>query len=305
MSAVLAQLVRSGLVESTHSGHLILISADGTDLLTLGDVDAEMYPRSAIKSLQAAAMVRSGLTLNDEQLALVCASHGGTVRHQEVALEILQSVGLTESDLQNTPDRPIDHEARIAWGAKPATSLAANCSGKHAGMLATCVTNGWDIRNYLDIDHPLQIAIAKEITELTGQKINRVSTDGCGAPLFSMSTRSIAVAARNMRINHDPIFTKLINACLKHPEMILAEGAFDTRIMQAVPGLFVKGGAESVMLASLPDGRAIAWKISDGSNRANGPLMKAALAKFDITIEGEEVDVLGGGTLVGSLRASF
>ena len=305
MSAVLAQLVRSGLVESTHSGHLILINADGTDLLTLGDVDAEMYPRSAIKSLQAAAMVRSGLNLNDEQLALVCASHGGTVRHQEVALEILQSVGLTESDLQNTPDRPLDHEARIAWGAKPATSLAANCSGKHAGMLATCVTNGWDVKNYLDIDHPLQIAIAKEITELTGQKINRVSTDGCGAPLFSMSTRSIAVAARNMRINHDPIFTKLINACLKHPEMILAEGAFDTRIMRAVPGLFVKGGAESVMLASLPDGRAFAWKISDGSNRVNGPLMKATLAKFDITIEGEEVDVLGGGTLVGSLRASF
>ena len=305
MSAVLAQLVRSGLVESTHSGHLILISSDGTDLLTLGDVDAEMYPRSAIKSLQAAAMVRSGLNLNDEQLALVCASHGGTVRHQEVALEILQSVGLTESDLQNTPDRPLDHEARIAWGAKPATSLAANCSGKHAGMLATCVTNGWDIKNYLDIDHPLQIAIAKEITELTGQKINRVSTDGCGAPLFSMSTRSIAVAARNMRINHDPIFTKLINACLKHPEMILAEGAFDTRIMRAVPGLFVKGGAESVMLASLPDGRAIAWKISDGSNRVNGPLMKAALAKFGITIEGENIDVLGGGSLVGSLSASF
>ena len=305
MSAVLAQLVRSGLVESTHSGHLILISSDGTDLLTLGDVDAEMYPRSAIKSLQAAAMVRSGLNLNNKQLALVCASHGGTVRHQEVALEILQSVGLTESDLQNTPDRPLDHEARIAWGAKPATSLAANCSGKHAGMLATCVTNGWDIRNYLDIDHPLQIAIAREITELTGQKINRVSTDGCGAPLFSMSTRSIAVAARNMRINHDPIFTKLINACLKHPEMILAEGAFDTRIMRAVPGLFVKGGAESVMLASLPDGRAIAWKISDGSNRVNGPLMKAALAKFGITIEGEDIDVLGGGTLVGSLSASF
>jgi L-asparaginase II len=264
-----------------------------------------MYPRSAIKSLQAAAMVRSGLTLNDEQLALVCASHGGTARHQEVALEILQTVGLTDADLQNTPDRPIDHEARIAWGAKAATRLAANCSGKHAGMLATCVANSWDIKNYLDVSHPLQIAIAKEITELTGQPINRVSVDGCGAPLFSMSTRSIAVAARNMRTNQDPVFTKVINACLKHPEMILAEGAFDTRIMRAVPGLFVKGGAESVMLASLPDGRAIAWKISDGSNRANGPLMKAALAKFGITIEGEKIDVLGGGTLVGSLSASF
>jgi L-asparaginase II len=250
-------------------------------------------------------MVRSGLTLNDEQLALVCASHGGTARHQEVALEILQTVGLTDADLQNTPDRPIDHEARIAWGAKAATRLAANCSGKHAGMLATCVANDWDIKNYLAVSHPLQIAIAKEITELTGQPINRVSVDGCGAPLFSMSTRSIAVAARNMRINHDPVFTKIINACLKHPEMILAEGAFDTRMMRAVAGLFVKGGAESVMLASLPDGSAIAWKIADGANRANGPLMKAALAKFGVKIEGEVIDVLGGGTLVGSLSATF
>ena len=146
MSVVLAQLVRSGLIESTHSGFLILISADGTDLLTLGDVDAEMYPRSAIKSLQAAAMVRRGLKLNDEQLALVCASHGGTERHQEVALEILQSAGLSESDLQNMPDRPMDRKARISWGAKPATSLAANCSGKHAGMLATCVVNGWETK---------------------------------------------------------------------------------------------------------------------------------------------------------------
>jgi L-asparaginase II len=305
MSVVLAELVRSGLVESTHSGHLILMAADGSDLLVLGEVEAEIYPRSAIKSLQAAAMVRAGLNLNEEQLALVCASHGGTSRHQEVALKILQSVGLSESDLQNTPDAPLDREARIEWGDKPATSLAANCSGKHSGMLATCVVNGWDIKTYRNADHPLQVAIAREITELIGESIDRVSIDGCGAPLFSMSTRSIAVAARKMRIDSDPIFARVISACLKHPEMILAEGAFDTRMMRAVPGLFVKGGAESVMLASLADGSAIAWKISDGSNRANGPLMKAALAKFGINIEGEAVDVLGGGNVVGSLSATF
>ena len=305
MSAVLAQLVRSGLIESTHSGHLILIAADGTDLLTLGDVDAEMYPRSAIKSLQAAAMVRAGLNLNDEQLALVCASHGGAKRHQEVALEILKSSGLSELDLQNTPDFPIDRSARIAWGDKTATSVAANCSGKHAGMLATCVVNGWDIKTYRDANHPLQIAIANEIRDLTGQSVSRTSIDGCGAPLFSMSTRSIAVAARKMRIDSDPVFTKIVSACLRHPEMILAEGAFDTRMMRAVPGLFVKGGAESVMLASLADGSAIAWKISDGNNRVNGPMMKAALAKFGINIEGEAVDVLGGGKVVGSLSATF
>jgi L-asparaginase II len=305
MSVVLAELVRSGLVESTHSGHLMLMTADGSDLLALGDVEAEIYPRSAIKSLQAAAMVRAGLNLNDEQLALVCASHGGTNHHQKVALEILQSVGLSESELQNTPDAPLDREARIKWGDKPATSLAANCSGKHSGMLATCVVNGWDIKTYRDADHPLQLAIAREMAELIGKSIDRVSIDGCGAPLFSMSTRSLAVAARKMRINSDPIFARVISACLKHPEMILAEGAFDTRMMKAVPGLFVKGGAESVMLASLADGSAIAWKISDGSNRANGPLMKAALAKFGINIEGEAVDVLGGGKVVGSLSATF
>ena len=305
MSVVLAELVRSGLIESTHSGHLILMAADGSELLTLGDVDAEIYPRSAIKSLQAAAMVRAGLELNDEQLALVCASHGGTERHQEVALQILQSVGLSETELQNTPDAPLDRKARIKWGDMPATSLAANCSGKHSGMLATCVVNGWDIKTYRNADHPLQIAIAKEITELIGESIDRVSVDGCGAPLFSMSTRSIAVAARKMRIDSDPVFAKVISACLKHPEMILAEGAFDTRMMRAVPGLLVKGGAESVMLASLADGSAIAWKISDGSNRANGPLMKAALGKFGINLEGEAVDVLGGGNVVGSLSATF
>jgi len=305
VSVVLAQIVRSGLIESTHSGYLILISADGSDLLTLGDVDAEMYPRSAIKSLQAAAMVRHGLALNDEQLALVCASHGGTERHQEVVLEILKGAGLSESDLQNTPDRPIDRKARVSWGAKPATALAANCSGKHAGMLATCVVNSWDIKTYRDANHPLQIAIASEIENLTGKSINRVSIDGCGAPLFSMSTRSIAVAARKMRIDPDPIFVTVVNACLKHPEMILAEGAFDTRMMRAVPGLLVKGGAESVMLASLADGSAIAWKISDGGNRANGPMMKAALARFGINVEGEAVDVLGGGNVVGSLSATF
>jgi L-asparaginase II len=305
MGAVLAELIRSGLVESTHSGQLLLMAADGSDLLALGDVEAEIYPRSAIKSLQAAAMLRSGLNLNDEQLALVCASHGGTTRHQEVALEILRSVGLSESDLQNTPDAPLDREARIKWGDKPATSLAANCSGKHSGMLATCVVNGWDIKTYRDADHPLQLAIAREIAELIGKSIDRVSVDGCGAPLFSMSTRSIAVAARKMRIDSDPIFSRVISACLKHPEMILAEGAFDTRMMKAVPGLFAKGGAESVMLASLADGSAIAWKISDGSNRVNGPLMRAALAKFGINIEGEAVDVLGGGKVVGSLSATF
>jgi L-asparaginase II len=305
MSEVLAELIRSDLVESAHSGHLLLLNSDGSDLFKLGDVDGEIFPRSAIKSFQAAAMVRSGLNLENEELALVCASHGGTTRHQEVALAILKSVGLSEIDLQNMPDHPLDQKARREWGNKPPTSLAANCSGKHAGMLATCVINGWDLKSYLNPGHPLQIAIADEITSLIGKPIKRVSVDGCGAPLFTMSTRDIATAAHKMRIDSDLVFAKLISACLRYPEMILNEGSFDTRMMRLVPGLFVKGGAESVMLASLATGQSIAWKIQDGGNRANGPLMQSALAKFGITITSEEIDVLGGGIKIGQLSATF
>ena len=302
---VLAEYVRDGIVESQHFGHLMALDASGAPALIKGDPNALIYPRSAIKSIQASAMVRHGFDSQVRNLALLCASHSGSRSHQEVALQILKEAGLDENALQCVVDRPLGIAERKEWGDKKPTRLAMNCSGKHAGMLATCVVNGWDLKTYRDANHPLQIAIANEITELTGKPINRVSIDGCGAPLFSMSTRSIAVAARKMRKDNDPVFSKVISACLKHPEMILAEGGFDTRMMRAVPGLLVKGGAESVMLASLADGSAIAWKISDGANRANGPMMKAALAKLGITIEGEVVDVLGGGTVVGELRASF
>jgi L-asparaginase II len=302
---LLAVMTRSGMVESQHYGHLVILSPDGSTLLDLGQSRAQMFPRSAIKSMQAVAMVRSGLNLEGRNLAIVCASHGGTDEHQEVALENLKSVGLDASALMNTPDKPIDESARKAWGDKTPTSLAANCSGKHSGMLATCVINGWDTKTYKRADHPLQIAIKKELEILAEEKIELTSIDGCGAPLFTMSTLGMARAARTMRISGYPVHTKIVDACIANPRMIFAEGAFDTRMMQKVPGLFVKGGAESVMVASLPDGHAITWKVLDGSKRVDGPIMVAALARCGITVSGESVEVMGGSEVLGEISAAF
>lgn len=303
--ALLVTMVRAGMVESQHYGHLVALNADGSSLLNLGETDTPIFPRSAIKSMQAVAMVRNGLNFTGEHLAIVCASHGGTSEHRRVVEENLASVGLTAADLMNTPDKPIDEQARIEWGSAAPSSLAANCSGKHSGMLATCVINGWDTKSYKQPDHPLQIAIRKELEILTEEIIHLVTADGCGAPLFAMTTMGIAKAARTMRISGDPVHQSIVQACIENPRMILAESGFDTRVMKQVPGLFVKGGAESVMVASLPDGRAVTWKVLDGSKRVDGPIMVAALKHFGITLTGEEVPVYGGAEVVGEFTAAF
>jgi len=302
---LLAVLTRSGMVESQHYGHLVILNSDGSLLLDLGQTRAQMFPRSAIKSMQAVAMVRHGLNFEGRNLAIVCASHGGTDEHQEVVRENLASVGLGVDALMNTPDKPLEEKARKAWADKAPTSLAANCSGKHSGMLATCVINGWDVKTYKNANHPLQLVIKKELEILTEEKIDLTSIDGCGAPLFTMSTLGMARAARTMRISGDLVHQKIVEACIANPRMIFAEGSFDTRLMQKVPGLFVKGGAESVMVASLPDGRTITWKVLDGSKRVDGPIMVAALAHFGIEVSGESIDVMGGTEVLGEISGTF
>ena len=168
---VLLEVIRNEMVESIHNGHLLILDSSGNDLLKLGDVDELIYPRSAVKSLQASAMLRAGLKVSGPQLALACASHAGSQAHLDVALSILRGAGVDESALRNTPDRPLDPKERAAWGDKAPTSLAANCSGKHSAMVATCVANGWDLESYKKADHPLQRAIAAEFEKLSGEKI--------------------------------------------------------------------------------------------------------------------------------------
>jgi L-asparaginase II len=300
---VLAELTRNGLVESVHSGHLIMLNADGSIHKVKGSVDMPIFPRSSVKCMQASAMVRNGLKLEPRLLALVEASHSGAAIHQEGVLEILAGAGLSESDLQCAFDKPLGDQERIAWGEKPATRLAMNCSGKHAGMLATCVINGWDIKTYLNADHPLQVAVLNEIEGLVGAKVSNKTFDGCGAPLFAVTTRELANAIRNITISKDPVHVEVMSAARAFPEMVAGDGRLTTRTMQSVVGLFMKEGAEAVEVASMSDGRTLVFKISDGSWRAFGAIMHAALLEWGITTTEEAFNVYGGANIVGGMRA--
>ena len=193
LGEILAEVVRSGVVESIHAGHFVALNSDGSILAQKGDPTRAMYSRSSLKSIQASAMVRAGLDLEPRLLALVCASHAGTAMHQDGALEILGKAGLDASALMCVIDRPLDELLRRS--AVP-TRLAMNCSGKHAGMILTCYINGWPIDSYLDESHPLQIAIKDEVETMSGEKISLVSVDGCGAPLFMFSLLGLARAVR-------------------------------------------------------------------------------------------------------------
>jgi L-asparaginase II len=301
--SVLAEYVRDGVVESKHFGHLIALDSNGAPALIKGDPNELIYPRSAIKSIQASAMVRHGLDSQVRLLALVCASHSGSKAHQEGALEILQGAGLTEAALQCVVDKPLGVAERKAWGDKEPTHLAMNCSGKHAGMLATCVINGWPIENYLDPSHPLQVAIIKEMENLAEEKIAKISTDGCGAPLFLMTMNGLAKAFHNLATSIDPVHKKVISACLANPEMVAGIGRSDTELMKSVPGLFLKIGAEGVQAGFMKDGSTVVFKVSDGAERAHQVILQDAFAKLGYDFYVKHTEVLGGGKPIGEIRA--
>src|SRR5512133_3582369 len=176
---VVAEIVRSGLVEGHHYGSVVALAADGAVAWSVGSVDTAVLPRSSNKPIEALAMVRLGLDLPPELLALACASHSGEAFRVEGARRILASAGLDESALQTPADYPLDDAAREelirAGGSR--SSILMNCSGKHSAMLATCVANGWDTATYLDPEHPLQQGILATFTELTGEPA-RVAVDG-------------------------------------------------------------------------------------------------------------------------------
>ena len=301
---ILIEVVRGAMVESIHHGRLLIVDGSGEDLLALGGVDQLIYPRSAIKSIQASAMVRAGLALEARDLALVCASHAGSAMHQESALRILASAGLSEKTLRNTPDKPLGLVERREWGDRETTSLAANCSGKHAGMVATSAINGWDLATYKDVSHPLQTLIRKEFEDLAAEKITAASVDGCGAPLFAMTLRGMVRAIHQITHSDDPVHREVVSACTTYPEMVSGKGRVVTDAMARVPGLLVKDGAEGVMIASLRGKGTMAWKMSDGSNRGDRPLLSASLSHLDIALEFERIPVYGDGKVVGEIRAS-
>jgi len=303
--AVLAEYVRDGFVESVHRGYLLALNADGSTNLALGNSEQLIFPRSCVKSIQGAAMVRAGLKLEPRLLALGCSSHSGSAEHLSAVREILALAKLDETALQCMLDRPLGEEDRRAWGDKPPTRISMNCSGKHAAMLLTCVTNGWPIESYLDPAHPLQAAIKTEIEALAGEAITLTSTDGCGAPLFLMSLAGLARAIRAITLSSDEVHQSVMNASRAFPEMVAGKGRLTTQMMEAVPGLYMKDGAEAVEVASMTDGRTLVFKVSDGSLRPFRVLVHAGLKRLGIDSPYEAENVLGGDRVIGAIRATF
>lgn len=308
--APLAIVSRSGVDESIHFGALVALNAAGDIEFAVGDPHVQVYPRSSTKPFQAVAMVRSGLRLPPEKLAVVCASHNGEQIHQQTARDILAGAGLSEDALENTADYPLhQHSAHDAIRAGlPRTPLQMNCSGKHSGMLATCVINGWPTDSYLQPEHPLQRAITDVVVELTGAEPVAIGIDGCGAPAHVMELLGLARAMRAIAIGAaGDAGRQVFTAMSQHPYMVGGDARHVTDIVGAIPGLAAKDGAESVYVAALADGRAVALKLSDGSGRATPTVLLAALQALGIDISAvpERVTevVLGHGQPVGLVRA--
>lgn len=306
---VVAQVSRSGFVESVHHGLVAVTAPDGGLELSVGPVGAPIFPRSSNKPLQTLAMLRRGLDLPDPLIALASASHNGEPFHLEGVREILATAGLDEEALQNTPDRPIHEPERERWiaqGWRP-SSLAQNCSGKHAAMLATCVVNGWDTATYRDPDHPLQVAMAETLADLSGESVAATGIDGCGAPVMAISTAGLARAFGALAAaGDDTLEGRVARSIRSHPEFLGGTGRDVTGLIRAVPGLIAKDGAEAVYAIGLSDGRGVAVKITDGNQRARTVVAQAALRAIGVDQDLAALDpaaVLGHGEPVGAITA--
>ncbi|GHE57725.1 asparaginase [Streptomyces longispororuber] len=309
---VLAEVVRSGFVEGRHRGSLVLLGTDGEVELALGDVTAPVFPRSTNKPMQAAAVLRAGLGLSGERLALAAASHSGETFHRDLVQKMLAEHGLTAAELQCPPDLPLDPveaETYLAAGAVR-DRVTMNCSGKHAAMLAVCDVNGWPKESYLDPAHPLQRLVHEVIEEAAGEPVAAVGTDGCGAPLMAISLTGLARAYRHFVLAAPGTAERRVaDAMRAHPEYVAGTRRPDTWLMRELPGTLSKMGAEAVQAVALPDGRALAFKIDDGSTRVLGPVLARALRLAGVTSPVldrlAEAPLLGGGARVGEIRATL
>jgi L-asparaginase II len=302
---ILATVTRGSFAESLHLGHLIVLNADGSTYISKGSPDLPIFPRSAVKSLQASAMLKAGLPVSDEELAIICASHSGAQNHIDLVIKMLEERDIPISALKNAVDKPLGEKEKITWGDKGASQLAQNCSGKHAGMLITCQQNGWDMATYLDINHPLQIAIKNEIEELAGEKVSASTFDGCGAPLFAISLIGLARSISNLVKSNEAAHKQIVTACTTYPELVAGEGRLTTRMMRTVPGLFMKEGAEGIEVCALADGRVIAIKIIDGSWRPVAPIMMEIFKRWGVVMPDESVKIYGGANVIGEVLVNL
>jgi L-asparaginase II len=299
--APLARLARAGLNESFHLGVAALVDKTGKLIDSLGDVSKPIYPRSAIKPIQAFVMQELGLRLTGEELVITMASHAGTEAHVDLVNSVLVRAGMDESSLLCPVAFPGNPEARSRVVKKTRSQM--NCSGKHAGFLATAQLSGWSTHDYLELDHPLQQQILHKLELWAGEKVSVSTQDGCGAPLFAISTLGLAKAMANFA-QADLV---LMNAAKSNPWVIGDYESPDAVFLEH--GIMAKIGAEGVFIAITDSGHSVAVKIADGSHRAapavaakllvNRKLISASV--FQDIFEKTAPKVMGGDSKTGGL----
>jgi L-asparaginase II len=306
--APLVEVERSGVVESLHRGHLVVLDASGEVVEAVGAPAQPIFPRSSNKPLQAVGMRELGLSVSSSGLALAAASHSGEPRHVTVVESMLAQGGFDENDLDCPPDWPLGEAARDEWvaaGGGP-TRLRMNCSGKHAAMLLTCQANDWPTDGYRAVDHPLQMHLADAVARLAGEPVAGVGVDGCGAPVFAITLLGLARAYAQLVAAQRGPEADVAAAMRAHPELVGGTDRAASRLMAGRPGLLAKDGAEGVFAAALANTGAVAVKIDDGAARAAECAVIAGLRRIGLSgavlDERAEIPVTGGGATVGTVR---
>jgi L-asparaginase II len=293
---VLVEVIRGRLVESRHRGAVAVVDAGGKAALTLGDGERPVYPRSAVKALQALPLIETGAAdrfgLADQELALVCASHGGEPDHVAAAARMLARAGLDPSALACGTHWPVHQPSAqaLARSGAVATPLHNNCSGKHAGFLCTACALGVNPHRYGDPSHAVQRQVKATLEGLSGMALTEAccAVDGCSVPTWAMPLDRLALAFARFGTGNGlpPERTKaaarLRAACARNPWYVAGTGRFCTEIMQLFGArVFVKTGAEGIFCGALPEqGLGIAVKCDDGATRAAEVVMAALIARL-------------------------
>ncbi|MCB9231573.1 MAG: asparaginase [Bacteroidia bacterium] len=280
---ILVETTRSGKVEQVHRGALVIMGRDRTSLLTLGNGDQLVYPRSALKYFQVLPLLMSGAVeafgLDEEEIAVMCASHNGEPRHLEVVQRILRKAEISEAQLQCGAHNPLSvnsWEEMIRQGIRP-TQLHNNCSGKHAGFLALSKYLGHSPENYLDLDHPVQKMVRAVVAKMCGLPEDQLhpGLDGCSAPNYALPLKNLALGFRNLAEPEgsnslQEACARVVKAVSAFPEMVGGENRYCTEMMQiCAPNIIGKLGASGVYAMTFTDQKlGVAIKMDDG---ATGP----------------------------------
>jgi L-asparaginase II len=310
---ILVEVTRGSLVESCHRGAVAIADADGRVLLALGDVERPVYPRSAIKAFQALPLVESGAAdafgLRRVELAIACASHSGEDAHLNAVHSLLTKAGLDEAQLACGAHWPISERASKALtrAGKTPTAIHNNCSGKHAGMVATAVYKGLDPAGYERLGHPIQQEIKRILSETCGVALedDAIGIDGCSVPTFALPLASVATgfarlaSGRGLTSVRAKAAQRLMDACFAAPDLVAGEGRFDTAIMRKLgDAAFLKGGAEGVHCGALPGlGIGVAVKVDDGTKRGAERVLYYLLSRLI-----PSADQMLVGELAGEIR---